>query len=784
GLGHQVRAARSSRPSGHPLRDSRGRRLRASAYKGARHHSTRRGGDLGRTGVVRWVPTLAKVALVAIICVAAFLGSSQGYITYAANLPNAHQLTEVPLPADTIVYAADGSVMADLRPTTGEHYQQALSEMGTYLPEATIAVEDSGFYSQPGIDPAGIVRAAIADVESSSTEQGASTITQQLAKLELQNGFDGTFPLKIKNGILALQIEHTYSKQEILGMYLNAVPYGNNAVGAEAAAQNYFRVDTAKLDLAQASMLAGIPRNPNYYSPQIYPTNAKARQLQVLKAMVKQKMITEKELKAAYAEPLTYQSETPTFDQNPDYVIYTVDEMETQFNLTQSQVQSGGYRVYTPYQPAINAIAQSNVTSEAQDSSYLGIQQGAMTALDPGTGGIVAMVGSAWDYNSGTYQSQYNWALAPRHPGSSFKILNYTSALNSKAFTMSTPVPDGAASYSPEPSWHLTNYETGSYPACFVAQCWASSENIPAIFVELAQPGGTGSVVNMARAMGLNVWDSSCNAPGSTSPVAGYPTCNGQGLYQDNNSSLFDNNRAPNTFGPSLTVGGYDETTVDMAQAGQVEAAGGVLHPATAIEKITNADGSIFYQWNPQATGKQVLTPQLAWLVNTILSTASYKELGFGSTTENLVLNGWTAAAKTGTAENWTDSWTVGWQPSLVGAFWFGNTNETIGTDGVDAVEIASPAWKSFMEQALGAMKVPQNQWYAEPSSGITQSGRNSLGQPNYYLDGTGPNTPTPAMPEGLSIGGSKSKPSGSSSSGSGNGNGNNGNGNGNGNNG
>ncbi len=758
-VGHQVRAARSSRPSGHVLRDARGRRLRASAYKGVRRRSTRRGGDLAPAGARRWVPQLAKVALVGVIAVAAFLGSTQGYVTYASNLPNAHVLTEKPLPADTEIFDAGGGLMADIRPTDhAAHYQQALGQMGTYLPEATVAIEDSGFYEQPGIDPAGIVRAGLADFESNSTAQGASTITQQLAKLELQNGFDGTPSLKIKNIILAIQIEHAYSKRDILGMYLNGVSYGNNATGAEAAAINYFRLNTDQLDLAQASMLAGIPRNPNLYSPIVNPSSAKYRQQQVLNAMVKQRMITKKQALAAYAEPLTYQTEGPTFFQNPDYVNYVVNQMEADFNLSQAQVQDGGYRISTPYTPGIQNLAQDAVTNEAITAARLTIQQGAATVLDPNTGGVVAMVGTAYPNDPQKYDGDVNWALAPRHPGSSFKILNYTSALNSKALTMSTPIPDGPASYSPEPTWHLTNYETGSYPACFLAQCWASSENIPAIWTELSQPGGTASVVNMARNMGLNVWDSSCNGP-LTGSTAGWPSCNGAQLYQDGYSSLFDNIRAPDTFGPSLTVGGYLETTVDMAQAAQVEAAGGVLHPATSIEKVSTADGVVLYQWNPQATGKQVISPQLAWLATTILSTPQYKELGFGSTTSNLVLNGWPAAAKTGTAESWTDSWTVGWDPVLASAFWFGNLNENVGTNGVDAVLIAAPAWKAFMETTLAALKVSPSQWYTEPSTGIAQSGSNSLGLPNYYLTGTGPSTPVPATASGLSIGKSSSSP-------------------------
>ncbi len=756
GVEHQVRAARSSRRSGHVLRDSRGRRLRASAYKGPRRRSTRRGGDLGPTGAKKWGPSVAKVALVAVIAVVAFLGSTQGYVTYASDLPNAHVLSEKPLPADTLVYDAGGGLMADIRPTDhAAHYQQPLSQMGTYLPEATVAIEDSGFYTQPGVDPAGIARAALADFESNSTAQGASTITQQLAKLELQNGFDGTPTLKVKNIILAIQIEHTYSKRDILSMYLNGVSYGNNATGVEAAAQNYFRLNTDQLDLAQASMLAGIPRNPNLYGPLTNPGGAKYRQQQVLNAMVRQHMITAAQAKAAYTEPLAYQSEGPTFFQNPDYVNYVVNQMEANFDLSEAQVQNGGFRISTPYNPGIQNLAQTAVTNEAQTSAGIGIQQGAATVLDPNTGGIVAMVGTAWPDNLNKYNGDVNWALQPRHPGSSFKILNYTSALNSKALTMSTPIPDGPASYAPEPSWHLTNYETGSYPACFLAQCWASSENIPAVWTELSQPGGTASVVNMARNMGLNVWDSSCNQPNQ-------PVCNGVNMYQDLYSPLFDSIRAPEAFGPSLTVGGYDETTVDMAQAAQVEAAGGVLHPATSIEKVTNADGVVVYQWNPQATGKQVISPQLAWLATTILSTAQYKELGFGTLTGNLILNGWPAAAKTGTAENWTDSWTVGWDPVLASAFWFGNQSENIGTYNIDAVQIASPAWKAFMNNTLAAMNVSKTLWFTEPSTGITQSGTNSLGLPNYYLAGTSPSTPVPATAAGLTIGKSSSSKPGS----------------------
>ncbi|MFZ0217340.1 MAG: transglycosylase domain-containing protein, partial [Candidatus Dormiibacterota bacterium] len=729
-VGHQVQASRQSRPSGRVLRDSRGRRLRASAYTGPRLRAPRKGGDLPTGTAGRWIPFFAKVALVAIICVGAFLGSSQGYINYAADLPDAHQLTAVPQPSDTLIYAADGSLMADLHPNGVAHYQQPLTQMGKWLPEATVAIEDANFWNEPGIDPVRIVSAALTDWRSQSTQQGASTITQQIVKLDLLKNSDQTLDRKIKEAILAIQVEHTYSKSQILEMYLNSVDYGNNAQGTQAAAQNYFRVNADQLSLAQATLLAGVPRNPTLYAPSISYPEAKYRQQQVLNAMVKQKMITRQEATQAYAVNLLPQLQTigTSILQNPDYIDYVVSEVATRMGISVGQVEGAGYRVYTPYQPAINAIAQSDVTKEAQTAAHMSIQQGAMTALDPATGGIISMVGSATPYDSGQYDSQLNWALAPRHPGSSFKIFNYTAAIASGKLTMTTKIPDGPASYAPDPTWHLTNYD-GSFLQCVLEVCFASSENIPAVFTELAQPGGVASVVDEARNLGASVWNSHQNADGTYA---------------------FTTNDPADTFGPTLTVGGYDETTLDMAQGAATLADMGVYHPATSITKITSAEGTALYQLNPAAVARQAVSPQVAYIMNQILSNIQNKIPGFGPTAQNLVIPGRTIAAKTGTAENWTDSWTIGWTPALASAFWFGNLDENIGTGGADAVLIASPAWQAFMTSALNTMNAPPNQWYAEPA-GLT-NGSSPTG-PVYYLPGTSAGTPTPPMPPGLSIG-------------------------------
>ncbi|MGH7882548.1 MAG: transglycosylase domain-containing protein, partial [Candidatus Dormibacteraceae bacterium] len=249
------------------LRDRRGNRLRASAY-GRTAGSARKGGDLG-WGSRGWLPLGAKVGLIVLLAMSSFLGSSQLFVDYAAELPDAHALTTNPLPDDTQIYAADNSLLADLRdPNTGfQHYDQQLGQMGQWLPSATIAIEDANFWNEPGIDPQGIVRAELTNLHQGKISQGASTITQQLVKLRLLKDSSQKFDRKIKEAILALQVDRTYSKHQVLEMYLNSVEYGDFATGAQAAAQNYFRKDTANLDLAEASMLAGIPQNPNYNSP-------------------------------------------------------------------------------------------------------------------------------------------------------------------------------------------------------------------------------------------------------------------------------------------------------------------------------------------------------------------------------------------------------------------------------------------------------------------------------------------------------------------------------------
>ena len=226
-----------------------------------------------------WVmPAAAKIGAIAVLLAATYFGTSPGFIAYVNGLPDVHLIASRPVTEDTMIYASDAkTVLADLHPPGHQQYFQPLSAMGNNLPMAVVAIEDHNFYSEPGIDPGAMLRAAEIDLRAGVPVEGASTITQQLVKITLV-GNQATLSRKIEEALLALEVERTYSKPRILEMYLNTVFFGNDAYGAAAAAKIYFHTTPAKLDLAQAAMLAGLLRDPTYTNPFVNTGYAKARQ--------------------------------------------------------------------------------------------------------------------------------------------------------------------------------------------------------------------------------------------------------------------------------------------------------------------------------------------------------------------------------------------------------------------------------------------------------------------------------------------------------------------------
>jgi membrane peptidoglycan carboxypeptidase len=728
GLRREVGEAHASRPSVPPLRDPQGRRLRSSAYQYG--PSGRPRSPLGAGVAGGKLPTALKLGLVGVVGAGSFLGVSSAYINFTGDLPDVHAIAANPIPEDTIIYAADGSELADIHQNGVQHYWESFNTMGTLLPEATVAVEDANFWHEPGIDLQGIARAAWIDWRHQQAVQGASTITQQLVKLRLI-GSEVSVTRKIKEAILAVQLEHIYTKKQILEQYLNTVHFGNNAQGSLAAALIYFHKPTSQLDLAQASMLAGIPQSPLYNSPVANWDRAKVRQREVLDAMVKNHYVNQEQADDAYAEDIS--PPTHMFIPGgqvfaaPGYVGWITNELRTRYG--DNATYGGGLRVYTTLSPTLQHLADGAVVGNVNNDRSKGITQGASVSIDPRTGAVLAMVGAADPNGPG---GQYNMAISPRPPGSSMKLWTYTAAVESGKFTMTTPVVDSPITINmpgQAPHYQPKNYDGRYHGTCVLQACIGNSLNVPAVKVELGT--GIDRVLDVARRVG---------APA----LAPYTTSQDETAYSDPHD--------PSVFGAALTLGAYGETVLQQATGAATLADMGVYHQPFGIARVvTNEGKEIQPQWDPNKSAKQVLDPRVAFIMAQILSNNNNRAMIFGLNSP-LTLPNRRVAAKTGTTENYKDAWTVGFTPSLASAFWFGDPYNRAMQQGFDAVFAASPAWHAYMDEALGAMNAPPSEWYGAPA-GLNVSGT-SNGQPVYLLPGTRAGQPAPALPSWASSSG------------------------------
>jgi penicillin-binding protein 1A len=449
-------------------------------------------------------------------------------------------------------------------------------------------------------------------------------------------------------------------------------------------------------------MLAGLVRGPTYYSPLLDWKNAKARQRQVLDAMVRNGATTAAEADVAYAEdvsPPNHLFLPVNSIPAPGFADYVTSQLLQQFgpDLT----YGGGLKVMSTLNFQLQQIGQTVITSTARDLAFRHVQQGALVAIDPASGGILAMVASA---NSTANGGQYNLAVwPPRNPGSSMKIFTYTTAIASGKFTMTTPIADSPISIPDGTAmWRPRNYDGRYHGTLQLQQCMGNSLNIPAVKVELGV--GTQNVVAMARAMGAPPWL----------------------LHADGTET---NNDALSTYGPSLTLGGYGETPLQMATGASVLASGGVLHQPFAIVSVEQA-GKVLY--THATTSTQVIDPKVAYIMAAIMSNDNNHAVIFG---RNTILNikGYHVAVKTGTSDSFADAWTIGFTPHIAVAVWMGNPDWRVKmTKGSDSFYVAVPAWHAFLAQSLPVFG--GDVWYTPPA-GLVQIGG------NYYLPGTGPGT-------------------------------------------
>jgi len=665
---------------------------------------------LSKGRVSRPASWLVRLFILLVIAVPSLIITSPGYVAFADKLPDPSQVNSA-VAEDTLIYASDNkTLLADLHPPGYQSYYEPLTEMGTLLPEAVISIEDHNFYSEPGIDPQGIMRASIVDYQSGSAVEGASTITQQLVKLRLV-GSKASLDRKMREALLAFEIERHYTKAQILEWYLNSVFFANTAWGTAAASKIYFHKATKDLDLAQASMLAGIIRGPTIYNPLVNWTSAKNRQKIVLDAMIRDGKITASDAAQAFAEDLSQPIHMfmPTNSVSaPAFVNYVTAELIARFG--KEATYSGGLRVVTTLNVQLQSIGQSIVGGTIASLAYRRVTQGALVALDPTSGAIVTMVGSA---NAYAYGGQYNLAVwPPRNPGSSMKIFTYTAAIASGKYTMTTPIVDSRFSYRDPISGEVyapQNYDGRTHGTCQLQACMGNSLNIPAVKVELGI--GVSTVVQMARTMGAPPYQL------HGTDANGFPN--------------YTSDDPINTFGPSLTLGGYGETPLQMATGASVLATQGILRQPYSITVVTKNDSLVYA--HQYSAGQQVIDPRVAYIMEQIMSNDNNRAMIFGRNSL-LTLPGRHVGTKTGTSDSFADAWTVGYTPHLVTAVWGGNANWNLKmTKNSDSYYIAAPMWHPFMQQALDTLGLG-DEWYSEPAGLINQS---CHGQMAYYLPGT-----------------------------------------------
>jgi membrane peptidoglycan carboxypeptidase len=613
-----------------------------------------------------------------------------GLLYVWAGLPSTSNLSTARLPLSTRIYDRTGTVLlAEIHQGSDRRHIVPLSQVAPAIQQATIAIEDRSFYQHGGLNLLRTGQAGLDDLLHLRFNQGGSTITQQLVK-NIYLSEDRSVLRKLDEAILAVEIEHQYSKAQILEAYLNRIYYGNRSYGVEAAAQSYFGKPASQLSLAEASFLAGLPQAPTELDPITNFTGAKARQRVVLDAMVRTNAITAAQSQSAYAQKLSPQKASTADDvKAPGFVHWVAAQLEKTYG--QELLKNGGLTVITSLDWNLQSIAERQVREKVMALQGQHVTDGALVALEPKTGAVLAMVGSAGADVPG---GQFNMAIIPRQPGSAFKIFTYTAAVESQKFTMGSWVLDepinvrlgDGSNYTPH------NYDGGYHGWQPLPFALGNSFNIPAVKVELGT--GTDRVVDVARRMGL----ATLNQPASS--------------YQ-----------------PSLTLGGYEVPLIEMAAGASTLAAQGTYEHPQPILRIAAHDGSTLYRFDPSGNGKPALSPQVSFIMAQMLSDDRNRSLAFGRNSD-LVIPGHHVAAKTGTTNDFRDNLTVGFTSNLAVAVWVGNADHTPMRN-VTGIVGAAPIFHGFMIEALNGQP---DSWFAVPD-GLRQLNMN--GYVAFLLPGT-----------------------------------------------
>ena len=613
---------------------------------------------------LRTMSTLATIAFFCVLGAVVFVGLL--FAWYAKDLPRPDKVSRVE-GLSTVILDRTGETVYDIYENQNR-IPVKFEDMPKALKDATIAVEDKDFYKHKGLSTTGLVRAII-NIFIFRNLQGGSTLTQQLVKNALLSQ-EQTLPRKMKEAVLAIQIERKYKKDEILQMYLNEIPYGGTAAGVEAAAKYYFDKHVRELTVPECVILAGLPQAPSLYSPfGKDPKAYVARTLHVLRRMRDDGYIT-----AQQETDLKKQIEQVKFvsgDTNlnaPHFVAYVKELLIEKFG--QKTVDAGGLRVTTTLNLKLQEQAQKIVKEEIDKVKNLKVSNGAAVAIDPKTGEILAMVGSK-DYMA-TESGGFKFNVATqglRQPGSTMKPFSYAAALK-KGYTASTTLLDVDTKYPSgdpvKPEYNPKNYD-GKYRGP-VQLRFALGNSINTIAVKVLALVGIKDVLRLSTDMGI--------------------------------STLAPTDDNIKRFGLSLTLGGGEVTLLDITSAFGAFGTGGFRQEPIALLKVEDTKGKVLFE-HKAVQPRRVLSADVAFIISHILSDNNARKDVFGEKSY-LVIPGKTVAVKTGTTDDKRDNWTIGYSPSVVVGVWVGNNdNSPMNPALASGVTGAAPIWNRIIREAL-----------------------------------------------------------------------------------
>jgi membrane peptidoglycan carboxypeptidase len=657
--------------------------------------STRTTGPPLRPAAMRLAALVLAGGVSLAVCTAALVPAMRTIATsekFTGRLPPLRGLAQ-----RTTVYAADGSSIGVLGDVDREAVK--LAEVPKVLVNAVIATEDQTFYSNSGVDPGGLARAFVENVTAGEIEQGGSTISQQVVKNRILKPRRRDVHRKIQELVLAYRLNQRYSKNEILEEYLNTVYFGQGAYGVKTAAERFFGKPLAELDVADSALLAGLIAEPEGSNPFTYPERAAQRREEVLELQIEQGYLTRADVAAARQQPLP--TVAPPAEHRPEN--HFVEEVQRRLLVDprlgataeerRTRLLRGGLKIETTLDPAAQQRAQSAVDRNLPNQPPF---TGALIAMDPGTGAVKAMVGGP-----GFAESQYNIATQPpgRQPGSTWKIITLAAALE--------------AGYSPE------DMIDGTSP------CTVSAPGTGLYTTQNAEPGG--GMLNLRAATADSVNCAFARLIESLGPAKAVEMAHRLGIAQDVPAFL------------SITLGTREATPLEMATIVSTLAAGGVRHDPVFVTRVTTPEGEVLLD-TTNAPGPHVLGPDVAACETDMLRGVITNGTGRAATI------GHTAAGKTGTTDEKTDAWFVGYTPQLATTVWYGASTGRVPGAGFGG-QTPAAVWKAFMDAQLAGQPdapfAPPGGPCAIPGEQVTPGGRQPLPPPP-------PPPPSPEAPPPL----------------------------------